>query len=598
MPDRQTSGLGKLSKQLRTVYQHALLARPGFLIRNLVLAVFCLVLGKIVSATAPLIFKSTVDEVSRSPGRFQSAVWLIIGFSVARLLAMAFSELREVFFAKFAQPCIQAVASSAIEKLLDMSLLHFAAKRSNEYPALIERGVRGIEVFLSLIAFSVMPAIAELVIVCFLIGYFLDLRYAMIVCSSAIIFAGFTIRTVRRQDALRREMNRTSTEFGLRLREAASNIEIVQAFQMRSQEKERSLEALRAYGLTAVRNQIVSFSLHVGQAAIVSITLGICLLLVAADITAGAATVGSLVMLSMYLSQLFDPLSFLSYSYRNMRDGLIDAEETISLLETKIYNRRIEEQRSGSGSGVSIELVNVNFCYSEQNHALREVSFIIPSGTIVAIVGRSGAGKSTLAKLLVGLFRPDTGRVLYYRPIMSLSVDPLISYVPQEPQLFSGTVKFNIAYGRPKATDAEIEEAARIACIHHVIADLPNGYSTLLGDRGGQLSGGERQRIAIARAVTMRPDILVLDEGTSDLDVELEQTILSNIKRARSHQATIFITHRLVAAKSADQIIVVDAGKVVEMGTHRDLLGIRGLYARLAGLATDRGPRTTSGGPA
>jgi ABC-type transport system involved in Fe-S cluster assembly fused permease/ATPase subunit len=553
---------------------------------RVVLALALLVAGKLVNITIPLFYKHAVDALTAAgPGLVAVPLGLILAYGAARVLSQGFNELRNAVFAKVGQRAVRRLALATFRHIHALSLRFHLERRTGGLARAVERGTAGIEFLLSFMLFNVIPTLFEIAVVCAILWRLYDWTFAVVTLATILAYVAFTFIVTDWRIRYRREMNTRNTEANTKAVDSLLNYETVKYFANEAHEAERYDRALRAYERAAVRSETTLAVLNVGQGAIIAAGLIGVMILAARGVAAGAMTVGDFVLVNTYLLQLYTPLNFLGVVYRNIKQSLTDLEQMMALLRIA---PEIVDQPGAPPLRVrhgAVRFRHVDFYYDPRRPILRDVDFVVPPGSKLAIVGSSGAGKSTIARLLFRFYDPQEGAIeIDGQDISAVTQDSLrraIGVVPQDTVLFNDTILYNIAYGRPGASRAEIEDAARHARIHDFIASLPDGYDTIVGERGLKLSGGEKQRVAIARVVLKAPHILVFDEATSALDTKTERAIQASLAEVARQRTTLVIAHRLSTVIDADQILVLDAGRIVERGTHPELLARGGLYASM-----------------
>ena len=545
-----------------------------------------LVAAKGVNVYVPLLYKGAVDRLS--PGHAAAIavpVALIIGYGLARVGAQFFAELRDAVFAKVGQRAVRRVALATFGHLHALSLRFHLDRQTGGLSRAIERGIRGTEFLLSYMLFNVVPTLIEILLVCGILWGFYEASFALATLATILGYIAFTFAVTDWRIKFRREMNERDSEANTKAIDSLLNFETVKYFANEAHEAERFDKALRAYERAAVKSQTTLSALNIGQGIIIAGGLVTVMLLAARGVARGTMTVGDFVLVNSYLVQLYAPLNVLGMVYRNIKQSLTDLESMFRLLAVRA---EIEDAPGAPALVVTrgeIVFDRVSFRYDPRRAILHDVSFRVPAGGTVAIVGPSGAGKSTIARLLFRFYDVDAGAIRIdgqdLRAVTQDSLRRAIGVVPQDTVLFNDTVRYNIAYGRPGAADGEIEEAARHARIHDFVAALPDGYASKVGERGLKLSGGEKQRVAIARVILKSPRILIFDEATSALDTRTEQEIQANLDEISAGRTTLVIAHRLSTVVKADEILVLDQGRIVERGDHATLLSRGGVYAAM-----------------
>jgi ATP-binding cassette, subfamily B, heavy metal transporter len=553
---------------------------------RVVAALALLILGKLVNITIPFFYKAAVDALSgRHPGLLAVPVGVILAYGGARVASQSFNELRNAVFAKVGQRAVRQLALATFRHVHSLSLRFHLERRTGGLARAVERGTAGIEFLLSFLLFNVVPTVFEIVVVCAILWRLYDWTFAAVTLATIVGYIAFTFAVTDWRIRYRREMNTRNTEANSRAVDALLNYETVKYFANEAHEAERYDRALHAYEHAAVKSEATLAVLNVGQGAIIAGGLIGVMILAGYGVAAGRMTVGDFVLVNTYLIQLYTPLNFLGVVYRNIKQSLTDLEQMLSLLKI----RPEIEDRPGAAPLVvrrgGIRFRHVDFRYDRRRPILDDVDFAVPPGATIAIVGPSGAGKSTIARLLFRFYDIDDGAIEIdgqdLREVTQDSLRRAIGVVPQDTVLFNDTILYNIAYGRPGATRAEIEAAAQRAHIHDFVAALPDGYRTIVGERGLKLSGGEKQRVAIARVVLKAPPILVFDEATSALDTRTEREIQKSLAEVAAERTTLVIAHRLSTVVDADQILVLDKGRIVERGHHRELVAKGGVYAQM-----------------
>jgi ATP-binding cassette subfamily B protein len=565
---------------------------PGARLRVAGAMVF-LVLAKVATVAVPVVYGRIVDALA--PKNPTSAalvlpVALIVAYGVVRIASASFGELRDALFAAVQQRAVRLLALRTFRHLHAMSLRFHLDRQTGGLARVIDRGTQGVQSVLRLAVFNVVPTVIELTLVTAIIWHLFDWRFAAVTLLAVLLYIAFTTAFATRRARLRRTMNDVDNDASTKALDSLLNFETVKYFGNEAHEAARYDASLARYERAAVRVQVSLNMLNFGQGAIIASGLTLIMLMAANGVRDGSMTVGKFVLVNTYLMQLYQPLNFLGMVYMNIRQGLVDMEQMFRLLRLPpdVVDRpaavRLAAHLSEGVAG-SVRFENVRFGYRPDHPILKGVDFTVPSGRKLAIVGPTGAGKSTISKLLFRFYDVTGGRVLIdgqdIRDVTQESLRAAIGVVPQDTVLFNDTIRYNIAYGRPSATEAEIEQAARLAQVHDFVMRLPERYDTRVGERGLKLSGGEKQRVAIARTILKDPRILVLDEATSALDTRTEQEIQAALRGLAQHRTTLVIAHRLSTVVDADEIIVLDDGRVAERGTHAALLARAGLYARM-----------------
>ncbi|MGB1684258.1 MAG: ABCB family ABC transporter ATP-binding protein/permease, partial [Candidatus Puniceispirillaceae bacterium] len=525
---------------------------------------------------------AAVDLVNGSSGFTMSALGILVaGYALARLGQQVFAEAKQYLFAKVAQRAVRGAAMTAFRYLHSLSLQFHMDRQTGGMTRAIDRGAKGIEFMLTIAFFEVLPLFVEVVFVSIILWSLFGAGYAAVTFITVLAYIYFTIRVTEWRIKFRRAMNTADETAATRAVDSFLNYETVKYFNAEEVEAQRYDEALKNYEQMAVKSTTSLSVVNIGQGAFIAIGLMIMMSMAGFDIQNGKLTIGDFVAVNTYLLQLYLPLNFLGWVYRELRQALVDMERMFGLLDEKLDIA----DRDGAGplviSGGDLVFDNVHFSYGDRT-ILKGVSFRVPAGKRVAIVGPSGSGKTTISRLLFRFYDPQSGAVRLdgqdLRDVTQNSLRAAIAVVPQDTVMFNASIGYNIGYGRADATQAEIEHAARLAAIDTFIAKLPQGYETMVGERGLKLSGGEKQRVAIARAILKRPSVFLFDEATSALDSRTEKEIQQALNDVSENQTTLMIAHRLSTIVHADEIIVLAEGEVTERGTHHDLMHKRGLY--------------------
>lgn len=586
-------GTGKAGKESHWDVMLAMLPRlwpaDRFDLRlRVVLALLALFGAKAITVYVPILYKEAVDRLSPETAAATAIVVpiaLIIAYGVARIMMVALAQLRDAVFAKVGQNAVRQLAVETFRHLHALSLRFHLERRTGGLSRLIERGTKGIDFLLRFSLFNIFPTIIELVLVCVILAYAYDIRYSLITAGTVVIYMVFTFMVTEWRTRFRRQMNDLDTEANTKAVDSLLNYETVKYFGNEEHEAQRFDRSMKGYEGAAIKTTTSLALLNVGQTLIFSIGLTVLMLMAAQGIADGILTVGSFVMINAYLIQLYQPLNMLGTVYREIRQALIDMETMFALLQVPAEIKDKPNAPDLKVAGGELVFDGVSFHYDPGRPILDRISFRVPAGRTLAIVGPSGAGKSTVARILFRFYDISGGAVRIdgqdIRDVRQSSLRAAIGMVPQDTVLFNDTIRYNIRYGRPEASDAEVEEAASLAQISTFIDSLPQGYDTRVGERGLKLSGGEKQRVAIARTILKNPPILVLDEATSALDTHTEREIQAALRSISKDRTTLIIAHRLSTVVDADEILVLDQGRVVERGTHAELLALGGVYASM-----------------
>ncbi|MGH8621393.1 MAG: ABCB family ABC transporter ATP-binding protein/permease [Burkholderiales bacterium] len=552
---------------------------------RVLIALACLITAKFANVGVPLVLKEVVDALE--PGRAVIAVpfALLIAYGLLRLSTTLFAELRDAVFVRVTQHAIRQLALTVFRHLHSLSLRFHLERQTGGMSRDIERGTNGVSTLLSYLLFSIVPVILEFGLVAAVLFSKFDWRFVAVTFAAVALYLAYTFFVSEWRIGIRRRANELDSRANTRAIDSLLNYETVKYFNNEEYEARRYDENLRSYEQAAVRSETSLGLLNVGQSLIIAGAVTALMLLAGEGVAAGALTLGDLVLVNALLIQLYIPLNFMGMVYREIKQALIDMDRMFRLLEE---NREIEDRpgaRPLPQGGAVIRFDRVNFSYDGKRQILRDLSFEVPAGGKVAVVGASGGGKSTLARLLYRFYDVSGGAVrvngVDIRDVTQTSLRAAIGIVPQDTVLFNDTIYYNIHYGRPEATREEVIAAAQAAHIHDFIQSLPEGYEATVGERGLKLSGGEKQRVAIARAILKNPRILIFDEATSALDSRSEKSIQAELNRVARGHTTLVIAHRLSTVMDADQILVMDRGHIVERGTHRELLERGGHYAQM-----------------
>lgn len=555
-------------------------------IRARVLAAIVFLIGaKATNVVVPVFFKHVVDALSQPASVVVVPVAFIIAYGLARVLAQTFGELRDAVFAKVAQRAVREAGIKTFAHLHALSLRFHLDRRTGAVSRAIERGSRGIEFLLNFMLFNILPTLVEILLVAGILWWLFGPPFALVIFACIGAYILFTVAVTEWRTKFRRLMNETDAEAHTKAIDSLLNYETVKYFGNEAHEERRFSTALASYEVAAVRSKVSLSMLNIGQGGIVAIGLIVLMLMAGDGVGRGTMTIGDFVMVNTYLIQLYLPLNFLGFVYREIRQALTDMEHMFALIREPAEIADAPGAPAIALNGGDVVFDRVSFAYDARRPVLTSVSFEAAAGHTVAVVGPSGAGKSTIARLLYRFYDVSGGRILIdgqdIRAVTQETLRRVIGVVPQDTVLFNDTIHYNIAYGRPGATEAEIVEAARLARIDDFIASLPNGYQTQVGERGLKLSGGEKQRVAIARTILKNPRILIFDEATSALDTHTEKEIQASLRMVSSGRTTIVIAHRLSTVVDADEILVLDRGEVVERGRHLDLLARGGRYTAM-----------------
>ncbi len=552
---------------------------------RITLALIFLVLATLVSVYTPFLYGKAVDLVSDKSSINLSLLWLVIGsYALARLGQVFFDEAKEFVFARVAQRAVRGAALKAFKHMHNLSLTFHLNRQTGGLTRAIDRGAKGIEFLLRFTVFEIVPVLVELITVGIVLWVTFGFRYSAITILTVIIYVVFTIKVTEWRIAIRKKMNIADENASTKAVDSLLNYETVKYFNAEIMEADRFNKAMRIYEDSAVKARASLSIVNIGQGGIIALGLFLVMGMAGEDIAKGNMSVGDFVVVNTFLLQLYLPLNFLGFVYREIRQSLLDMGRMFALVDEKpdiIDQENAIELTVKKGK---IEFLNVNFSFGRRK-ILNNLTFTIESGEKVAIVGPTGAGKSTISKLLFRFYDPSSGKIYIdgqcISEVTQNSLRSNIGVVPQDTVLFNDTIKYNIAYSKPNSSMKQIVNAAKLSSIDKFISNLEAGYETVVGERGLKLSGGEKQRVAIARALLKNPQIFVFDEATSALDTKTEKSIEKSLKKLSSKNTTLIIAHRLSTIIDADKIIVLDNGSIIEIGSHQDLLNNNGLYAEM-----------------
>jgi ATP-binding cassette, subfamily B, heavy metal transporter len=552
-------------------------------------ALGCLIGAKMANVGVPLVLKKLIDSLTISPTHPQALLVLpvaaLVAYGALRFATTLFTELREFLFARVTQRAVRTIALKVFRHLHALSLRFHLNRQTGGMTRDIERGTRGVNSLVSYSLFSILPTLVEISLVLGYLALHYDIWFALITGTALVVYIAFTVIVTEWRTHFRRTMNELDSKANTRAIDSLLNYETVKYFGNENYEAERYDQGLQYYESAAVRSQTSLSLLNSGQSLIIATAVTLILWRATQGVIDHKMTLGDLVLVNSFMIQLYIPLNFLGVIYREIKQSLADMERLFSLMD---QHREIADEPGALPlltHGARVAFSHVDFSYETKRQILFDVDFAIPAGTTTAVVGHSGSGKSTLSRLLFRFYDVNAGAITIdghdIRNITQESLRAHIGIVPQDTVLFNDTIEYNIAYGRPGASRADIVAAASAASIHDFIETLPDGYATMVGERGLKLSGGEKQRVAIARTLLKNPAILIFDEATSALDSKAEQAIQAQLKEIAKNRTTLVIAHRLSTIADAGQIIVLDHGRIVERGTHQSLLAADGLYKQM-----------------
>jgi ATP-binding cassette subfamily B protein len=563
--------------------------QPGLKWR-VIIALSSLVLAKLVAVATPMILGSAVDSLAGnqnwlSQSFMLGAVGLTLAYGISRILESGFQQIRDVVFAKVGQRALRKVGLETFQHIHALSLRYHISRKTGGLSRVMERGVKGVAFLLRFLLFSIGPLVLQLVMITIALAAFYDARYVSVIAVAVIAYVWFTFVVTEWRVKIRKEMNDQDNDANQKAIDSLLNFETVKYFGAETREANRYDKAMAGYEIAALKTSNSLGVINIGQALIINSALVVVMIMSALEVSSGKASVGDFVTVNAFIMQVMMPLNFLGFVYRETRQALVDMSEMFRLLEQPAEVLDKSGAPSLQVKGARIELRDVHFAYDPERKILKGVSLQVPAGKTLAIVGPSGSGKSTIGRLLFRFYDVSAGALLVdsqdVRNVTQASLHNAIGVVPQDTVLFNDTIYYNIAYGRADATQADIEEAAKAAQIHDFVKSLPLGYNTTVGERGLKLSGGEKQRVGIARTLLKNPPILLLDEATSALDTETEHEIQESLITMGQGRTVLIIAHRLSTVVHADQIVVLEQGKVVEQGSHDELLAKEGRYSHL-----------------
>ncbi|MDW5418276.1 ABC transporter ATP-binding protein/permease [Iodobacter sp. CM08] len=552
---------------------------------RVILALSLLILAKLANVSIPLVLKGIVDGLDPKHAPLVLPLSLVLSYGALRLCASVFGEMRDAVFAKVTQGAIRKVAMQVFEHLHRLSLRFHLERQTGGMSRDIDRGTKGISFLLNFTLFNILPTLVEILLVAGILLKKYDVWFSVITFGTIVLYIVFTLGITEWRMHFRRTMNDMDSKANTRAVDSLLNYETVKYFNNERWEADRYDASLKVWETAAVKNQVSLSFLNAGQAIIIALGVTLLVGLAADGVVKGTMTLGDLVLVNAFLLQLYAPLNFLGFVYREIKHSLADMEKMFNLMGQNAEVKDIETAQILNTQSASICFDHVDFSYEPNRQILHNVSFVIPTGKTVAVVGSSGAGKSTLSRLLYRFYDVSQGGIsingVDLRELNQVSLRAHIGIVPQDTVLFNDSIYYNIAYGQPTASRDEVIQAAKSAHIYEFIQSLPDGFDTLVGERGLKLSGGEKQRVAIARTILKNPPILIFDEATSALDSRTEKAIQAELKEISANRTTLIVAHRLSTVAEADEILVMEQGQIVERGRHRDLLELGANYARM-----------------
>lgn len=558
---------------------------------RIVLALMCLIGAKVASVGLPFILKRIVDQLN-SPSILVVPIALLIAYGLVRLANVLFGEIRDTLFGRVTERAMRRIGHRVFEHLHSLDLAYHLDRRTGGVSRDIERGVSGISFLMRFMVFNIVPTFIEIGMISILLLWNYSAWFALIVLVSVIAYVGFSVVATEWRTETIRQMNRAESDSSTRSVDSLLNFETVKYFNNEKYEAEQYDENLSNWEMARRRNRLTLFGLNAGQSFIIAAAVTASMVLAANNVNSGEMTIGDFVLINALMMQIFMPLNFLGFVYREMKGSMANIDAMFALLEHQPAVRDIDDAKELLITHASVEFKQVSFAYHSERKILKDLSFRCEPKQKIAIVGSSGSGKSTIMKLLFRFYDVTSGEILIegqnIAHVTQHSLRKAISVVPQDTVLFNDSIWNNIRYGNIQASDTEVHDAIRMAYLDDFIEQLPDGAETHVGERGLKLSGGEKQRVAIARAILKQPKIMVFDEATSSLDSRAEQRILQAMEDVRGNYTSLVIAHRLSTIVNADQIVVLDKGAIVEHGTHQQLLNKAGHYTDLWRLQNDR----------
>lgn len=556
---------------------------------RVLLALIFLISAKLANIGVPLVLKKLVDHLTIAAGDPRALlvlpVGILIAYGVLRLCTTLFTELREFVFAKVTQRAVRTIALQVFRHLHSLSLRFHLNRQTGGMTRDIERGTRAIASLVSYTLYSILPTLVEITLVIGYLALNYDIWFSAITAGALVVYVAFTVVVTEWRTHFRRTMNDLDSKANVKAIDSLLNYETVKYFGNEDYEARRYDQGLQHYERAAVRSQTSLSALNTGQSMIIAIAVTLILWRATQGVIDGRMSLGDLVLVNAFMIQLYIPLNFLGVIYREIKQSMADMERMFSLLDQHREVANASGAKPLTVTGAEVSFSRVDFSYESKRQILFDVDFTIPAGATTAVVGHSGSGKSTLSRLLFRFYDVNSGSITIdgqdLRSVTQESLRRAIGIVPQDTVLFNDTIEYNIAYGKPGAAKEEIVAAAQAASIHDFIETLPDGYATMVGERGLKLSGGEKQRVAIARTLLKDPAILIFDEATSALDSKAEQAIQTKLKEIAKDRTTLVIAHRLSTIADADQILVLDHGRIIERGSHLQLLAANGTYAQM-----------------